>query len=421
MRILASADEIGNVKEIICQKGTDTSLKNGQQPTSISVLLQNSEVSSVRHRIFDMVLLKSKRLVALRHGGFVTFDGIDLDEGAESSSHLLKLPLEDPEDKPIALLYLQEHNSVLAAFQSGAAYIIKIEENLLNLEPIAIMLPKSKTEKEPSFLSAIVQNPNDLGIFATGGKNSDLIVFRLFRTKDIENLDLHALDCKPKVLFRAENVEPDHLGLEQPVWIRKILFSKSSTSRHFRLITATHYGQIRIYESKEDAEPIGSYKVNDKPLISLKFAGESEEDIVVSDTHTFVARLSLIQINKKAQKIISASAGIFYKPSLKLLGKFSEGGNTGAIHGVDVNNEESLIACAGLDRYLRVFDVQSRKLLAKVYLGVQVSSVIIVDPTDQSTQSAEFEAPEEDEFWNNLPRKETVQEEPVIKKRKRNL
>lgn len=420
MRILASADEIGNVKEIICHKGTDTSLKNGQQPTSVSVLLQSSELSVVRHRIFDMVVLKSNRLVALRHGGFVTFSNIDLENGAELSSHLLKLPLEEPEDNPIGLLYLEEHDSVLAAFQSGAAYIIKIDEDHLNLEPIAVMLPKSKTE-ESSFLSAIVQNPNDPGIFASGGKNSDLVVFRLFKSKSVENLDLNALVCKPKVLFRAENVEPDHLGIEQPVWIRKILFSKSSTSRHFRLITATNYGQIRVYESKEDSEPIGSYKVNDKPLISLQFACESEEDIVVSDTHTFVARLSLTQIDKKAQKIISASAGTFYKPSLKLLGKFSEGGNTGAIHGVDVDKKESLIACAGLDRYLRVFDIQTRKLLAKVYLGVQVSSVLILDPTDESTQSGELEAPEEDEFWNNLPEKETVQEEPVIKKRRRNL
>ncbi|KAM9916181.1 hypothetical protein OXX59_010182, partial [Metschnikowia pulcherrima] len=210
--------------------------------------------------------------------------------------------------------------------------------------------------------------------------------------------------------------------LEVPIWITNILFFKGDSKKKFRLVTATNYGHIRKYDTAEDKEPTDSYKVCDRAIVSLVFGSQAQDNIIITDTHTFVAKMSLTQVDKKAQKIISASAGTFWKPSLKLLGKYSEGGNTGAVYGVDTSLGAGLVAFGGLDRYLRVFDIESRKLVSKVYLGTQISAIKLLDGSDGNEEEENEEEAENDEFWNELDEgKEAESEAPVLKKRKRNI
>ena len=143
----------------------------------------------------------------------------------------------------------------------------------------------------------------------------------------------------------------------------------------------------------------------------MNFATEAQHQVIVTDKHTFVARLSLVEVNAKGQRIVSASAGTFYRPTLKVLGKYTEGGNTGAIFGVDISLDANIVAFGGLDRYLRVFDITSRKLLCKVYLGTQVSCLEIMDDADDDEAN---EAREDDEVWNQL----ASTDEKAVKKQK---
>ena len=86
------------------------------------------------------------------------------------------------------------------------------------------------------------------------------------------------------------------------------------------------------------------------------------------------------------------------------MGKFT-GGNTGATFGVHIY--ERIVAFAGLDRYLRVFDLESREILAKVYLGVEVSALLILDDEDTEDEETKNAKEEEDdeELWNQLDTK----------------
>lgn len=420
-KILASADETGNLKEVVCPRGTDTSKKDGVQPEAVATLFPASDLNNVRNRIVDAALFQDKWVVATRLGGFVTVNEWlgDSPEEQYQLLHTYKLPV-DAQDKPVALIPFEDDDFALVAFESSRVYVLYFNGGKFDAEPFSVALPPRQTEK-PSTLSAFVHSPYTRGIFASGGKDNDLQVLKLFdKAKKFTSADFKSDAWKVKVVFQADNVEPDHLGLDVPIWISGILFCKDAPKKGYKLITATRYGHIRKYDTKEDQEPVETYKVCEKPIITLTFATAAQEEIIISDTHTFVARFSLTKIDAKAQRIVSASAGTFFKPSLKLLGKYSEGGNTGAVHGVSVDFDAGVVALGGLDRYLRVFDIQSRALVAKVYLGTQINSVTILEAGKAEAENPEQkrEVEEDDEFWNELTTKDAA---PKIQKKKRRI
>lgn len=430
MRFFVSSDETGNIKEVICDSGVDTSKKDGAQPELVINILPSSDITNVKNRIVHMATFQEKWIVSTRLGGYVSvYDMYNSSEMPEENYNILhnyKLPLENG-DKPVALIKFEKHDYVMVAFESSVVFVIYFNGGKFDVEPISISIPmtQAKENEERPTLTAFVQNQDEPGIFASGGKHNDLQVLKIFdRKKKFTAKDFKSpTKWKVEVLFLAENVEPDHLGIEAPIWISGILFCKDAPKKGYKLVTSTRYGNIRKYDTVEDSEPTGSYKVCDKPIVTLNFATKEQDEIIISDTHTFVARLSLTKVDAKAQRIVSASAGTFYKPSLKLLGKYTEGGNTGAIHGVDVDLSNDIVAFGGLDRYLRVFNVHTRALILKVYLGTQISSLIILDAsnaTDASKETKrELEANDDDEnFWNDLDNEKEASA-PIIKKKRR--
>lgn len=428
MRFFASADETGNIKEVVCGKGIDTSVKDGEKPQLVQNLLQPSDLTNVKNRITHLVTFNSEYIVTLRLGGYVTIyeddNSNELPEENYKLLHTYKLPV-DLADKPIALIKLEDSDVVIVAYELSSAFFILLNGGKFDIEPKKFDIP-SRVEGQSLTLTAFVHNPYSRGVFACGGKDNDLQILKLFeKGKKFSPKDFKSTaSWKLEVLFQAENVEPDHLDLEVPIWISAILFCKDAPKKGFKLVTATRHGHIRKYNTKEDTEPTDSYKVCEKPIVTLTFATEEQDEIIITDTHTHVVRLSLTKVDSKAHRIVLASAGTFYKPSLKLLGKYSEGGNTGAIHGVDVAFTKRIVAFGGLDRYLRVYNVQTRAMVAKVYLGTQISALVILDSSDGSEdeeKKREAEAEKEDEdFWNHLDEeKEEEAPAPIIRKKRR--
>lgn len=424
MRFLVSADETGNVKEVICSSGTDTSQKDALQPELIRSVLEDSDRLTVKTRIRLMRIMKDNVLLAARIGGYVDFYDVS-DRSSDNFGKLLRsvgLGCEKGA-KPIALELNESLGIAMVALESSDLYIISINE--ADSAPITIKLP-GRTPEATS-ISAFTSNAARPGVFAYGGKDNDLQIIKLYDENQVKKKGFKFADAgswKPKVLFKAENVEPDHLGLDVPIWVTGILFQKSTGSKHFKLVTSTWYGHIRKYDTLSDEEPIASYKVCEKPITNLRFATDSEEDIIITDTHTYVAKLSLIKVDAKAVRIVSASAGTFYRPSLKVLGRYSQGGNTGAINSVEHSPASEIVATGGLDRYLRVFDVKTRNLLAKVYVGTQISSIVFIEDDsllNSEKEAAEIEQQQEDELWEQLEDKKEVDDKPLITKKRRRI
>lgn len=426
MRFLVSADETGNVKEVICPFGTDTSQKDASQPELIRSVLEDSDRLTVKSRIRVMKITKDNVLVAARIGGYVDFYDVS-DRSSDDFGKLLRsVELGCGKGaKPIALELNESLGIAMVALESSKLCIFSTSE--ADSTPITIILP-GRTPEAMS-ISAFTSNTKRPGVFAYGGKENDLQVIKLFDEKQVKKKGFKFEDArlwKPKVLFKAENVEPDHLGLDVPIWITGILFQKSSESKHFKLVTSSWYGHIRKYDTLSDLEPIASYKICEKPITNLRFATDSEEDIIITDTHTYVAKLSLIKVDAKAVRIVSASAGTFYRPSLKVLGRYSQGGNTGAINSVEHSPVSEIVATGGLDRYLRVFDVKTRNLLAKVYVGTQISSIVFIDDDSQLNSEKETadkveQQKQEDELWEQLEDKKEVDDKPLITKKRRRI
>lgn len=402
MKILVTSDDTGAVKEVVCSRGTDTSKQDAKQPTSIKNICSEPG-ASVRTRILQMVNFKSTFLIASRLGGSITI--YDLNHEEYEMIHTYQLPISN-EDKPISLIELEEFDVVLVAFESGKIFAINLNNGNFDLDPIEIQLPGKKG------ISAFINNPHETGIFACGGKENDTRVIRLFEgkiTKEVFDTKSKQDFFKPEVIFTARNVKNDHLDLRPPIWISKILFFKEKPKDGYKLLTSTRYGQIRIYDTTQGKRPIQDYKVCEKPIVTLNFA-DSEEEIIISDTHDLVAKYSLKQIDSKAFKTHSASAGEITKPVSKLLGKFSAGGNTGAIVGASIFDDE-IISTGGLDRYLRVYDVSSRDIFAKVYLGVQITDVLMLDNEDEEEEDTESEVGEKRKKNIEKRRRKALEEE----------
>ncbi|KAG7661459.1 NSA1 [[Candida] subhashii] len=433
MKFLISSDDTGAAKEVVCVRGTDTSKQTATQPRSIKNYFTHNDVVNSKSRIMQMINFNSEYIIASRLGGTIAVYEVteeaeeeeaekngEEEKGNEDNKYKLlheyQVPIEDEKDKPIALIKIEILDSVIVAYESSKVFLIHINEKF-DFEPLEIPLPSNKP------ISAFTINPDEENVCAFGGNENDLQIVRLFESKVNRTIfkkkqkDYLKVFTNPSVIYKAKNVKNDHLDLRVPVWISNILFFHHE-QEGYKLVTSTRYGQVRIYDTKHGRRPIQDFQICEKPIVTLTFANDDQTEIIITDTHHLMARHSLVKIDERAFKTHSASAGDIIKPVGKLLGKYSQGGNTGATFAVEIM--EDIVATAGLDRYLRVFDLESREMLAKVYVGVEVSSIVILDDEDEEAEEeqaaegvkdskvhkkrkrVEHEESDDEELWNQL-------------------
>ncbi|CAI5757960.1 unnamed protein product [Candida verbasci] len=400
MKFLVSADDTGAAKEVVCVRGTDTSKQDGIKPKSIINYITEPTIG-LDSRIIHLLNYNFQYVITSRLDGNVSIFTIPEEDEEENKYELLKnFKIDiDEEDRPISLQKIEKLDSILVAYESCKMFIIPLIDDKFEIEPIEIKLPKDIKN-----LHALTINPQFENILAVGGQEQDLKVLKFFDHK-LNSTIFKKKDYESKfnveVLYSAKNVKNDHLDMRVPIWITNILFLEG-TQDQFNIITSTRYGQIRIYDTKHGKKPIKDYKICEKPILKMKFANEEKTELILTNTHNLIGKYSLNKIDDHGYKLHSASAGDIYIPTPKLLGKFT-GGNTGATFGIQVY--EDIIAVGGLDRYLRVFDLESREVLAKVYLGVEISSLLILDEEDideESTKRKRQEEDDEEEIWNQL-------------------
>lgn len=176
MRFLVSADETGNVKEVICPFGTDTSQKDASQPELIRSVLEDSDRLTVKSRIRVMKITKDNVLVAARIGGYVDFYDVS-DRSSDDFGKLLRsVELGCGKGaKPIALELNESLGIAMVALESSKLCIFSTSE--ADSTPITIILP-GRTPEAMS-ISAFTSNTKRPGVFAYGGKENDLQVIKL--------------------------------------------------------------------------------------------------------------------------------------------------------------------------------------------------------------------------------------------------
>lgn len=391
MKVLVSSDETGTIKEVICPRGTDTSKKDGIKPSNIEkVCLDLSP--SLKSRVKHMIVL-DEHLITLRLDGVVCIYNLNYEL---IKSHTLH------NTTPISLLGLEQHSAFVAAFEDGTIFIATIDH-----DPVKISLNSNP-------IATFVENPYKDGEFAFGGEENDIKLVNLYEKPSKKFM---STKFNPTVVFGAENVPNDFLDLRVPVSVKHIRFIEET-----KFISVTKYGQMRMYDTSAKTAPIHDFKIGPKPIIQVALY---KDNAILSDTTNLIGKYSLTKIDQNATKINSASAGQLTRPSVRLLGKFNEGGNVGATHAI-FNYNDNIIATGGLDRYLRVFDAESRKLVAKVYVGTQISSIIILSDDETANEVVKLtkkkrvvvDDEEADDMWNEL---EKADQPKKLKKKSRKI
>ena len=231
--------------------------------------------------------------------------------------------------------------------------------------------------------------PNKLSanVVATGGQKNDLKIW------DMNN--------PQEPIFRAKNVRNDFLDLEVPVWVTDMAFLPDAR----RVVTCTNYHQVRLYDPKQQRRPVADIEWGEHPLKALTLHPNGYQVFVGNSC----GDMALIDLRGKPY----------------VMQKYK--GGAGSIRSIECHGTEPLVASCGLDRYLRVHDINTKQLLHKYYLKSRLNCLLFtslpltlhnesvddVSMTDETVARDEDADDNADKLWQQLEPVETS------KKRKR--
>lgn len=213
------------------------------------------------------------------------------------------------------------------------------------------------------------QSPTERSLVATGGKENDLQLWDLNRT-----------DAGPR--FRARNVKNNFLDLRVPVWISDICFPDSLSAA--QVCVVSRHSHVRLYDAREGGK-------QRRPVTELEFPGES---------------LTAVSATSNGSQVLAGSAqgrlALFdFRNGMGergLVRKYK--GFVGGVRSLDAMRDGPHFAAVGLDRFLRVYDVNAKSPVQRMYLKSRLNCVLLAanfDPnkTDSERQkAAQEEEPE---------------------------
>lgn len=192
--------------------------------------------------------------------------------------------------------------------------------------------------KVGSPLSAVRQNPLCASQVGTGGQKNDLKVWDLNRPEE--------------PIFRAKNVPCDFLGLPVPIWVTDLGFLPNQGSPS-KIVVSTGYHQVRLYDTKKQRRPVLSVDFGECPISAL--APTDNEHVVIVGNN--VGTMGSIDLRKG-----------------QIVGHFK--GFAGAIRCISCLSKQKIVASCGLDKFLRIHDIHSRRMVHKVYLKSVLNCVL---------------------------------------------
>lgn len=369
MKLLVAADDSGSIKQLSFARGTDTSRKRATQPDSITTVAE----MGVKKRIIQFKTYKSKYVVAIRSSGII--DVYDLN--SESLSLVKQyvgfhMPYNE---KFVSLIVSEQTSKAYACTSVGQIFVLNLEDLDAKVEVLQLpgLGPLQSTD-----ICCVAQNPERPELFAYGGKENNLMVAKL----DGKELTL---------VFKAKNVSDDQLQLRIPVWITKVAFLSSEEGQYQVLVTTKH-GRIQVYDSNKSRKPIVNKKPMDKPFMTLAVVDETQHLIIASDTTRDVAKFNYM--------------------TGKMVGKFA--GSVGSTQAINVYKKTNMVVTASLDRYIRCYDITTRRCFGKVYVGTYMSDIIVLEdkkePRKKKNSRKHSEKKKEEEETKNEEPEESESE-----------
>lgn len=383
MRLLVTSEDSGCLKEIIVNNGTDTSIQSSQD----LIHFETHMSQGLDNHIQLIYRLSSDKLLLGRSNGTLELVSYILNPKEPAQENLPKVNVNSfkvlssanslfkPEileslnykskkrcelkDGFVSLYTLNDSEFIFAATRSGLFHFLKIQdEKLTVIQSHSVKAPLEfvqfyDIEKESNY------------VFGFGGEEN------VVKLAEVSN-DFNSL----KIIWEAKNVANDKLDLKVPIWPMGLRFLRSNDKSNngdlcYQFVTITKYSHLRKYNTLHGRKPFESIDLlpNREPLTSLQIIGN-------------VTLLNNIQISKFENFTIittDTKKNIFqYDLKGRLLGKFGVNDITGCVSKISIAFNKYLLE-GGLDRYVRVFDLKTRKLLCKVFTNGNVNEILMLD------------------------------------------
>jgi len=230
-----------------------------------------------------------------------------------------------------------------------------------------------------SNVSVLKVEPVSQSLFACGGKE--------------HMLELWDLDSS-RSLWKEKNVAHDMLNLRQQVWITDLAFVPNTQGRE--LVTGTAWHQLRSYDSRAQRKALYSVELSDHAITCVDVSPDGRY-VVLGDGGG--------RLQQRDRRMNGRMVHVYH-------------GIGGSVRGIQMHQSEPMIAAAGLDRFMRVYDVNTRKQLNKVYLKQKLNAVLFSTQTkeqakadEEPERAADDEEEDGDEVWNELNKRKVKQEE----------
>jgi ribosome biogenesis protein NSA1 len=174
----------------------------------------------------------------------------------------------------------------------------------------------------------------------------------------VEN-DLKLYDVNTmKQVWEARNVPHDKLSLRVPVWITSISFLQPSIdSKAGSLIaTGTGHKHVRVYDTRNsNCRPITSIDCSEDYRVTNIVGSEDGNSVYISDSAGGISHWD-VRTNRRMHTLH---------------------GFAGSVRDLKRDNEANFLAGVGLDRYLRIYDINKHKLHSTVYLKNRINACLV--------------------------------------------
>ncbi|PWW71819.1 hypothetical protein C7212DRAFT_360350 [Tuber magnatum] len=410
----AIGDDVGQLKIITAPRGTDTSLKTSARPR-ISTYFTPDRKDSV------YAVCKIDKYRGEERAGLVavvfTFGKVKIVDTSVS-------PIYGEEEYLLYTHASAETPSTTAAaspvisagVQHGILYLFRASGQVVfyrfDEEPPSVKtVPLSANIAAGAIFTEHLVNGWPSAI-AIGGAKRDLEVF-----------EPTTEEGEWRSVWKAKNVKQDKLGLEVPVYIRRILFlgtgggeaTPDTTAVHpgrpkavqtsgskYRLATGTHHSHLRIYDAAVSRRPIFTATLTRSPILSLHLHPSTQ-----SPTSTPLTAPNTPPESSKTSSlhnwIYSDSNGHFalYNSTTRREAGIYKG-STGAVNATATFSGD-VVAGVGFDRYLRVYEGAGREIVVKAYVRSKGTAVVVLDGRDEMIEVEKSrEEEEEEKVWGEM-------------------
>ncbi|EDO17554.1 hypothetical protein Kpol_534p34 [Vanderwaltozyma polyspora DSM 70294] len=434
MRVLVSCTDGGSLKEVIFNSGTDTSVQTALQPLHVETHLEQglnnyiNKISQLSNGEF--LIARSNGVVELVKATLLPkeyteeppegkqfpsfdvnkFEVVDTLAGLLDNKRLEPLYQKSKKrtkliDEFVTVTLLNEKlNIYILASKSGLIHIIKHNSK------------KSKLEKINSFE---VKAPLDFAqLYDLEGKMDKYILGYGGEENLVKLIEINKNFTDLKQIWEAKNVKNDRLDMKVPIWPVSLKFLEPYKGEklekdkiNYQFTTVSRYSHLGKYRTQHGRKPL-EYKdllPNREPLTQLEVISEKVTPIGNAQTSEF-SDITFITTDTKKDVLKFNHDG-------RLLLKYGKGDILGSPTFITISKGKYLLQ-GGLDRYLRVFDINTNERIAKIYVGAKINYITLLDDDEielpevakekekmkekSKKRELEFEEDNDDQLWNDL-------------------